>query len=103
LHQMAPKTPLRSVCVRLRPKSGGRIRLLNYPQNRGKMAVRTTRSENYAATSWLLRRYQHAGRRLASYLGQASTIPTSARPAAFYHLLKKDQAQLGPQRYLLEV
>jgi Glycosyltransferase like family 2 len=79
-------------------KSGGRVRLLNYPQNRGKMAVlndsiRELRGDIVAfsdATSML------AADALRS-LVQSFNDPQVGAASGVYRLLKKDQAQLGPQ------
>jgi cellulose synthase/poly-beta-1,6-N-acetylglucosamine synthase-like glycosyltransferase len=79
-------------------KSGGRVRLLNYPQNRGKMAVlndaiRELRGDIVAfsdATSML------AADSLR-ILVQSFNDPHVGAASGIYRLLKKDQAQLGPQ------
>ena len=79
-------------------ESGGRVRLLNYPQNRGKMAVlndaiRELRGDIVAfsdATSML------AADSLR-ILVQSFNDPHVGAASGVYRLLKKDQAQLGPQ------
>ena len=78
--------------------SGGRVRLLNYPQNRGKMAVlndaiRELRGNIVAfsdATSML------AADSLRT-LVQSFSDPSVGAASGVYRLLKKDQAQLGAQ------
>jgi len=79
-------------------ESGGRVRLINYPRNRGKMAVlndaiRELRGDIVAfsdATSMLavdsLR-----------ILMQSFSDPHVGAASGIYRLLKKDQAQLGSQ------
>jgi cellulose synthase/poly-beta-1,6-N-acetylglucosamine synthase-like glycosyltransferase len=79
-------------------ESGGRVRLLSYPQNRGKMAVlndalRELRGEIVAfsdATSML------AADSLR-LLVQGFNDPHVGAVSGIYRLLKKDQAQLGHQ------
>jgi glycosyltransferase involved in cell wall biosynthesis len=79
-------------------ESCGRVRLLNYPQNRGKMAVlndavRELRGEIVAfsdATSML------AADSLR-ILVQSFSDPHVGAASAIYRVLKEDQAQLGPQ------
>jgi cellulose synthase/poly-beta-1,6-N-acetylglucosamine synthase-like glycosyltransferase len=78
--------------------SGGRVRLLNYPQNRGKMAVlndaiQELRGEIVAfsdATSML------AADSLFN-LVQSFNDPHIGAASGVYRLLKKEQAQLGSQ------
>src|ERR1700756_1336454 len=78
--------------------SGGRVRLLNYPQNRGKMAVlndsiRELRGDIVAfsdATSML------AAESLR-ILVQSFNDPRVGAASGIYRLLKKDQSQIGPQ------
>jgi len=79
-------------------ESRGRVRLLNYPQNRGKMAVlndaiRELRGDIVAfsdATSML------AADSLR-ILVQCFSDPRVGAASGIYRLLKKDQAQLGSQ------
>jgi poly-beta-1,6-N-acetyl-D-glucosamine synthase len=79
-------------------ESGGRIRLLNYPQNRGKMAalndaMRELRGDIVAfsdATSMLA---PDSLRILVQSFSDAHVGAASG----VYRLLKQDQAQLGPQ------
>jgi len=79
-------------------QSGGRVRLLNYPHNRGKMAVlndsiRELRGDIVAfsdATSML------AADALRT-LVQSFNDPHVGAASGVYRLLKKDQAQLGLQ------
>jgi poly-beta-1,6-N-acetyl-D-glucosamine synthase len=79
-------------------ESGGRIRLLNYPQNRGKMAalndaMRELRGDVVAfsdATSMLA---PDSLRILVQSFSDAHVGAASG----VYRLLKQDQAQLGPQ------
>jgi cellulose synthase/poly-beta-1,6-N-acetylglucosamine synthase-like glycosyltransferase len=79
-------------------EGGARVRLLNYPQNRGKMAVlndaiRQLRGDIVAfsdATSML------AADSLR-ILVQSFSDPRVGAASGVYRLLKKDQAQLGPQ------
>ena len=79
-------------------ESDGRVRLLNYPQNRGKMAVlneaiRELRGDIVAfsdATSML------AADSLRT-LVQSFSDPRVGAASGIYRLLKQDQAQLGPQ------
>src|ERR1700733_6441738 len=79
-------------------ESGGRVRLLNYPQNRGKTAVlndaiRELRGDIVAfsdATSML------AADSLR-ILVQSFNDPHVGAASGVYRLLKKDQAQLGAQ------
>jgi hypothetical protein len=79
-------------------ESGGRVRLLNYPQNRGKMAVlndaiRELRGDIVAfsdATSML------AAESLR-ILVQSFSDPRVGAASGIYRLLKQDQAQLGTQ------
>ncbi len=79
-------------------ETSGRVRLLNYPQNRGKMAVlndavRELRGEIVAfsdATSML------AADSLR-ILVQSFNDPHVGAASGVYRLLKKDQAQLGAQ------
>jgi hypothetical protein len=79
-------------------ESGGRVRLLNYPQNRGKMAVlndaiRELRGDIVAfsdATSIL------AAESLR-ILVQSFSDPRVGAASGIYRLLKQDQAQLGLQ------
>jgi poly-beta-1,6-N-acetyl-D-glucosamine synthase len=79
-------------------ESGGRVRLLSYPQNRGKMAVlndaiRELRGDIVAfsdATSML------AADSLR-ILVQSFNDPHVGAASGIYRLLKRDQAQLGPQ------
>jgi cellulose synthase/poly-beta-1,6-N-acetylglucosamine synthase-like glycosyltransferase len=79
-------------------ESSGRVRLLNYPQNRGKTAVlndaiRELRGDIVAfsdATSML------AADSLR-ILVQTFNDPRVGAASGIYRLLKKDQAQLGPQ------
>jgi biofilm PGA synthesis N-glycosyltransferase PgaC len=78
--------------------SGGRVRLLNYPQNRGKMAVLNDaipelRGEIVAfsdATSML-------AADALRILVQTFNDHRVGAASGVYRLLKKDQAQLGPQ------
>jgi len=82
-------------------ESGGRVRLVNYPKNRGKTAVlndaiRELRGEIVAfsdATSMLavdsLR-----------ILVQSFNDPHVGAASGIYRLLKKDQAQHGPQEHI---
>jgi cellulose synthase/poly-beta-1,6-N-acetylglucosamine synthase-like glycosyltransferase len=78
--------------------SGGRVRLLDYPQNRGKMAVlndaiRELRGDIVAfsdATSML-------GTDSLRVLVQSFSDPHVGAVSGVYRLLKKDQAQLGAQ------
>lgn len=82
----------------LEPESSGRVRLLNYPQNRGKMAVlndavRELRGEIVAfsdATSML------AADSLR-ILVQSFSDPRVGAVSGIYRLLKQDQSQIGPQ------
>jgi cellulose synthase/poly-beta-1,6-N-acetylglucosamine synthase-like glycosyltransferase len=79
-------------------ESGGRVRLLNYPQNRGKMAVLNDaipelRGEIVAfsdATSML-------AADALRILVQTFNDHRVGAASGVYRLLKKDQAQLGPQ------
>jgi cellulose synthase/poly-beta-1,6-N-acetylglucosamine synthase-like glycosyltransferase len=79
-------------------ESGGRVRLLNYPQNRGKMAVlndaiRELRGDIVA--------FSDATSMLATdslrILVQSFNDPRVGAASGIYRLLKKDQAQLGAQ------
>jgi cellulose synthase/poly-beta-1,6-N-acetylglucosamine synthase-like glycosyltransferase len=79
-------------------ESGGQVRLLNYPQNRGKMAVlndaiRELRGDIVA--------FSDATSMLATdslrILVQSFSDPRVGAASGIYRLLKKDQAQLGPQ------
>jgi poly-beta-1,6-N-acetyl-D-glucosamine synthase len=78
--------------------SGGRVRLLNYPQNRGKTAVlndaiRELRGDIVA--------FSDASSMLAAdslgILVQSFADPHVGAASGVYRLLKKDQAKLGPQ------
>ena len=79
-------------------ESGGRVRLVNYPQNRGKMAVlndaiRELRGDIVAfsdATSML-------APDSLRILVQSFSDPHVGAASGVYRLLKQDQAQLGPQ------
>jgi Glycosyltransferase like family 2 len=79
-------------------ENGGRVRLLNYPQNRGKMAVlndaiRELRGDIVAfsdATSMLAADSLRV-------LVQSFSDPHVGAGSGIYRLLKQDQAQTGPQ------
>jgi cellulose synthase/poly-beta-1,6-N-acetylglucosamine synthase-like glycosyltransferase len=87
--------------VRSFSESGGRVRLLNYEENRGKMAVlndalRELRGEIVA--------FSDASSMLASdsvrTLVQSFNDPRVGAASGVYRLLKKDQARLGSQEDL---
>ena len=78
--------------------SGGRVRLLKYPQNRGKMAVLNDAIPELRGD---IVAFSDATSMLAAdslrILIQSFSDPRVGAASGVYRLLKKDQAQLGPQ------
>ena len=79
-------------------KSGGRVRLLNYPQNRGKMAVLNDAIPELRGD---IVAFSDATSMLAAdslrILVQSFNDPRVGAASGIYRLLKRDQAQLGAQ------
>jgi cellulose synthase/poly-beta-1,6-N-acetylglucosamine synthase-like glycosyltransferase len=79
-------------------ESGGRVRLLNYPQNRGKMAVLNAAMPELRGD---IVAFSDATSMLAAnslrILVQSFSDPLVGAVSGVYRLLKKDQAQSGPQ------
>ena len=78
--------------------SGGRVRLLDYPENRGKMAVL---NDAIPELHGEIVAFTDATSMLADnslrILVQSFSDPLVGAASGVYRLLKKDQAQLGPQ------
>jgi hypothetical protein len=78
--------------------SGGRVRLLKYPQNRGKMAVLNDAIPELRGD---IVAFSDATSMLAAdslrIVVQSFGDPRVGAASGVYRLLKKDQAQLGPQ------
>jgi cellulose synthase/poly-beta-1,6-N-acetylglucosamine synthase-like glycosyltransferase len=79
-------------------ESGGRVRLLNYPQNRGKMAVLNAAIPELRGD---IVAFSDATSMLAAnslrILVQSFSAPLVGAASGVYRLLKKDQAQSGAQ------